>query len=355
MLSGVRSAIGIQAARRSLPETLVYGGQAVIEGVMMRSPTQVAIAVRKPDGEIVVNKRRVVTFATRHKWARWPLLRGIFGLFEAFSLGISALNYSAEIAASAEAEKQGGDGDDEGEVARRQAAGGTQDSGETRATQVRQRRAIPAWLMAINMVVSLSIFLALFLVLPTYAAGHIVPHAKKAWLLANAVEGGIRLLLVVGYMGAISLWEPIRRVFHYHGAEHQVINTYEAGDPVTVEAAATHEPLHARCGTTFLVIVILLKIVAGIFVGWPSLAVRAVLRLALLFPVASVAYEITKLAAKYPDNPLVRATIAPGMWIQRLTARRATPDMLAVSVRAFEAVQMESAQPQASPSGVAAS
>jgi uncharacterized protein YqhQ len=335
-----------------LPETLVYGGQAVIEGVMMRSPTHVAIAVRKPDGEIVVDRRRVVTYAARHKWARFPGIRGIFALIEALGLGMSALNYSAEIAAAAEAEKE----------RRKAAQKGTEAQGPDHAeaaverdSQAGKKRAIPAWLMVGNVIVSLAIFLGIFIYVPTLAAGYIVPQAERAWVLANAVEGGIRLLLVVGYMAGISLWGPIRRIFHYHGAEHQVINAYEAGEPPTVEAAAAHSPLHGRCGTTFLVVVILLKIVAGVFVGWPSLAVRGLLRLALLFPVASIAYEVTKLAAKYPDNLLVRAIIAPGMWIQRLTARPATPDMLAVSVRAFEAVQSDTAQLQEPAASVAAS
>jgi len=342
----VKSAADNQAPRRSLPETLVYGGQAVIEGVMMRSPTRVAIAVRKPDGEIVLSRRHVVTFATRHKWARFPVIRGIFALIEAFGLGISALNYSAEIAASAEAEKEADDAQKQADA-----------PAVPRPTEApaRAKRAIPPALMVLNIVVSVAIFLAIFLLAPTLAAGYVVPDPKKAWLLANTVEGGIRLLLIVGYMGAISLWEPIRRIFHYHGAEHQVINAYEAGDPLTVDAATAHSPLHNRCGTTFLVVVILLKIIAGMFVGWPSWQIRGLLRLALLFPVASIAYEVTKLAAKHPNNLLVRAMIAPGMWIQRVTARRATDDMLAVSLCAFEAVQPEGASAQQSPAAVAAS
>jgi uncharacterized protein YqhQ len=330
----------------------VYGGQAVIEGVMMRSPTHLAIAVRRPDGEIVVNKRRVVTFAARHKWARWPMIRGIFALVEAMGLGMSALNYSAEIAAQAEAEKEEGDG---GEQAADSEAPDDAAPAAEAGPPAEKKRAIPGWLMAGNIVVSLTIFLGIFVYVPTLAAGYAVPHAKEAWVLANAVEGGLRLLLIVGYMGGISLWTPVRRVFHYHGAEHQVINAYESGGPVTVESAAERSPLHGRCGTTFLVIVILLKIVAGIFVGWPSLLVRGLLRLALLLPVASIAYEVTKLAAKYPKSPVVRAMIAPGMLIQRLTARRATPDMLAVSVRAFEAAQPESVQSQHTGAAAAAS
>jgi len=343
----VKSPIDSNAPRRSLPETLVYGGQAVIEGVMMRSPTHVAIAVRKPDGEIVVDKRPVVTFAARHKWARFPVIRGIFALIEALSLGISALNYSADIAAQAESEQKPDDQETPAGDAAPGAAGPEAESGA--------KRAIPQALMVLNMVVGLGLGLAVFLLAPTAAAGYIVPEAEESSILANAVEGVIRLLLVVGYMAVISLWGPIRRVFQYHGAEHQTINTYEAGDPRTVEAAGAHSPLHRRCGTTFLVIVILLKIVAGIFVGWPSFLVRGLLRLALLFPVASIAYEVTRLAAKYPSNLLVQAMIAPGMWIQRLTARRATPDMLAVSLRAFEAVQPEGAQARESPAAPGAS
>ncbi len=343
----MESAGNSDTERHPLPETLVYGGQAVIEGVMMRSPTHMAVAVRRPDGEIVLDKRPVVTFATRHKWARWPVIRGVFALIEAFSIGIAALNYSAEIAAraeaeEAEAEEEAGEGDADSDT--EQGPVDSEPEADSVPPEGEPKRAIPAALTALSMVVSLAFGLSVFLLAPTWAAGYLV-DAENSSTLANAVEGGIRLLLIVGYMTAISLWGPIRRVFEYHGAEHQVINAYEARGPLTVEAADAQTPLHRRCGTTFLVIVILLKIVAGIFVGWPAnVLVRGLLRLALLIPVASLAYEVTRLAAKYPDNLLVRAMIAPGMWIQRITARRATPDMLAVSLQAFEAVQPESAR-----------
>ncbi|MFQ6133857.1 MAG: DUF1385 domain-containing protein [Armatimonadota bacterium] len=335
---------------RSLEETPFYGGQAVLEGVMMRAPRHMAVAVRKPDGDIVVHKEELVTFAMRHKWARWPFLRGTFALVEALVLGIRSLNFSAEVAAAAELEAAGQAEQAQGEAA--------------------EERALSPWALAATMAAALGLGIGLFVLAPTYAAdlllrGGVLEQSEAGttglarWVspavLKNLVEGVLRLLVIVGYIASVSFLGHIRRVFEYHGAEHKVIHAYEAGRDLEAEgvgAAAGYSAAHPRCGTAFLLLVIVIKVIVSLFLGWPTWWLRAISRVAMLPLIAGIAYELTRAAGKHKDSRFWRALMAPGLWLQALTTREPDEKQIEVAQAALTAVQEASGgEPRAAVAG----
>ncbi len=288
----------IRDERKTLGET--YGGQAVIEGVLMRGKHQAAIAVRKPDGEIVV-KEEPVSALYRGPVSKIPFLRGIPMLWDALGLGMRALFFSAEVMGQAE---------DPGFSM----SGGTG--------------------MAMG-AVSLLLGMGLFMVLPSFIAGLVV---RERVLLFNIIEGLVRLTLLIGYIAAIGRTEEIRRVFAYHGAEHKTINAYEAGAPMTVEGVRPYSRQHARCGTAFLLTVALISVIVMAPLGRPPLLIRIASRLALLPVVAGISYEVLRFTAKRKDNRIIRLLIAPNLALQRLTTREPDESMLEVAIRALTAV-----------------
>jgi uncharacterized protein YqhQ len=278
-----------------------YGGQAVIEGVMMRGRFTTAIAVRRPDnGEIVV-KQEPVGGLYRGPISKIPFLRGIPMLWDALGLGMRALFFSAEVVGKAEDPEfsmGGGMGFVTGALALLAAVG-------------------------------------VFMVLPSFVAGLLIPEEA---LLFNIVEGVIRLLLLVGYIFAIGQTEEIRRVFAYHGAEHKTINAHENGAPLTVEGVRPYSTAHARCGTAFLLIVVFISILVFAPLGKPTLLLRIVSRLALVPVVAGIAYEVLRFTGRHAGNRLIRALIAPNLVLQRLTTRKPDDTMLEVAITALKTV-----------------
>jgi uncharacterized protein YqhQ len=288
-----------------------YGGQAVIEGVMMRGKYNAAIAVRPPDGEIVVKRERLSNFY-RGPFSKIPFLRGVPLLWDSLGLGMKALFFSAEVVGQAEDPEftmSGGAGIAAGAIG---LLGG----------------------------------MALFMLLPSFFAGLIVPEQA---LLFNVVEGLIRLLLLVGYMVAVGRMEDIRRVFAYHGAEHKTINAHEAGAPLTVESVRTFSTAHARCGTAFLLVVVFVSILVFAPLGRPSLLIRVASRLVLLPVIAGIAYEILRFTGKHASNPIIRAIIAPNLALQRLTTREPDDEMLEVAITALQTVLEGESPAEASP------
>ena len=277
-----------------------YGGQAIIEGVMMRGKYNAAIAVRPPEGEIIVKQEPLGSFY-RGFFSKVPFLRGIPLLWDSLGLGMKALFFSAEVVGQAEDPEftmSGGTGIATGAVG---LLGGA----------------------------------ALFMVLPSFLAGLIVPeHA----LLFNIVEGLIRLCLLIGYIAAVGRMEDIRRVFAYHGAEHKTINAHEAGAPLTVESVRTFSTTHARCGTAFLLIVVFISILVFAPLGRPSFLIRIASRLLLLPVIAGIAYEVLRFTGKHARNPIIRVIIAPNLALQRLTTREPDDGMLEVAITALETV-----------------
>ncbi|MGC9467965.1 MAG: DUF1385 domain-containing protein, partial [Anaerolineae bacterium] len=289
---------GNAGERRPLGET--YGGQAVIEGVLMRGKYHAAVAVRRPDGEIVV-KDEALSGLYRGAFSKIPFLRGIPLLWDSLGLGMRALFFSAEV------------------VGQEESPDFSMSGGVGLATGA----------------VSLLLGVGLFMVLPSFIAGLLVPERA---LLFNLVEGAIRLLLLIGYIVAIAQTEEIRRVFAYHGAEHKTINAYEAGAPLTVDGVRPYSRQHTRCGTAFLLIVVLISVLIMAPLGRPSLIVRIASRLALLPVVAGISYELLRFTARHQDAPIIRSLIAPNLALQKLTTREPDDSMIEVAITALKSV-----------------
>ncbi|MFQ5947839.1 MAG: DUF1385 domain-containing protein [Acidimicrobiia bacterium] len=260
----------------------------------MRAPTAWAVAVRRPDGVIEASSNPLPRLSVRYRWARLPLVRGVMVLAEALNLGFRALSWSARKAGS----------DEEGrELTRRD--------------------------VAIAISVALVFFVALFMVLPLLAARTFDGLFGDSSLAFNIIDGVVRALLFFGYIWAIGRSGEIRRVFEYHGAEHKTIHAYEAGDPLTVEAIQKHSPRHPRCGTNFLLIVILISLVLFTFVGRPALPYLVLSRIVLIPVVAAFSYELLKAAA---DHRWLAVASKPGIWLQRLTTGEPAEDLVEVAV-----------------------
>lgn len=270
------------------------GGQAVIEGVMMRAPSAWSVAVRKPDGEIVARRDAFPRPSERRRAARIPFIRGIVVLGESLSLGYKALGWSAQMA-----------GDDEEE--------------ELTSTQI-----------GLTMVVAIVVFAGIFIVAPALAAGWI---AGESSLLFNTIEGLGRLGLFIGYIWAIGRSKDIARVFEYHGAEHMSIHAYEAGEPLSVESVARYRPEHPRCGTSFLMIVVLASIIMFTFLGVPDgIFFLVVSRLVGIPIIAGISYELLRFSGTRPDGGLARVLSKPGLWLQKLTTARPADDQIEVAI-----------------------
>lgn len=282
------------------PKTYV-GGQAVIEGVMMRGPVSIATAVRTPSGEITVKKDAVHSITERYPILKKPFLRGSVALCESLVYGMKSLSYSAQAA-----------GEEDEQLSNTQ--------------------------MALTMAVSVVLAIVFFLAIPTYAAKFIPGVADSAFRL-NIVEGVLRLaiFLLYIYMG-ISLTSDIRRVFEYHGAEHKTIWTYESGEELTVENVKRHSRLHPRCGTNFLLIVMVVSIFVFAFLGWPNLVERIASRVLLMPVVAGISYEMIRLAGR-TQNPVIQALFRPGLWLQYLTTREPHADQIEVAIEALNAAK----------------
>lgn len=284
-------------------EKINIGGQAVIEGVMMRAPRSMAIAVRRPDGEIVVRRDLVVPLSERFPLLKLPLVRGAVALFSSLVIGIKALSFSAN-AAMAEGEKH----EDPSSLV----MGGT-------------------------MAAALLFGVLLFFVLPLYLTKLLVPVIGDSNIIFNLVDGVIRVGVFLLYVYSISRMNDIQRVFQYHGAEHKSIYAFEAGESLTVENVRRHSRLHPRCGTSFLLIVMLVSILVFSLIPkvWPFY-LKAGSRIVLLPLIAGLSYEILKWSAKHEKAALVRYLVAPGLALQRLTTREPDDEQLEVAIRSME-------------------
>jgi uncharacterized protein YqhQ len=283
------------------------GGQAVLEGVMMRSPAHWALAVRKPNGEIAEHTTPISSPMARHRIYRLPVIRGVVALGESLTIGFRALAISANYAA------QDADADDQEEV----------------ETELSRGAIFVAFAIAIGFAI------ALFKVTPALITRWL-PVETDGWFVL--VEGLIRVSIFVLYILVISLLPDLRRVFQYHGAEHKAINALEAGEELTPENVQRFSLIHPRCGTAFLLWVMVIAIFVFAFVGQPSWPWLIASRILLLPVIAGLAYEVIRFAGKHTDNRLLMALLAPGLWLQRLTTREPSLDQLEVSIRALREV-----------------
>jgi uncharacterized protein YqhQ len=282
------------------------GGQAVLEGVMMRGPSAWSVAVRKPDGEIAEVNRPISSFLLRHRWARLPIVRGVFALGESLAIGFRALAISANYAAQEEGEE-----------------------GEEVQTELSRGQLLFAFGIAIGFA------LLLFKVSPALITNWL-PIDSTGWFVV--VEGLIRVSIFILYLVIVGFMPDLKRVFQYHAAEHKAINAYEAGDALEPEVVQRHSLIHVRCGTAFLLYVMVIAIFVFAFVGQPGWFWLIVSRIALLPVIAGIAYEVIRFAGKHPQNPILRTIMAPGLWLQRLTTRAPSLDQIEVSIRALHEV-----------------
>lgn len=313
-----------------------YGGQAVIEGVMIRGKERVATAVRLKDGTITVRREVADALLSRHGWLRIPFLRGTPALIDSLRLGYRTLMWSADLTMEGE--------------------------GQQKPTPVQT---------FLTFVVAFAIGIGLFVMLPTAlierpawlinhlpeGLQHILPHARSLthhaagsgfWsqfvpsretILPNVLEGLVRMLMLVGYILVIGRGGEIKRVFAYHGAEHKVVNAYEAGAELTVDGVRGYSRIHPRCGTSFLFLVFVVGIFVHALIGFPDdKLLRMASRLVLLFPVAGLSYEVLRLAGKFRNSSLLRILVSPGMLLQRLTTAEPEDNQIEVALAALRGV-----------------
>jgi uncharacterized protein YqhQ len=291
-----------------------YGGQAVMEGVMMRGSKGLAVAVRQPDGEIVIHSEPLNATIYAGTISKVPFLRALTSLWDALVLGIRTLMYSAEVAL----------GEEEGIEFSGPIAWGT---------------------VAVSFVVGIG----LFFVGPLLMVG-LVDRFIESSFLSNVVEGVIRMTIFVAYIWLIGLVPDIRRVFAYHGAEHKTINAYESGAELTPDEVARYSTAHYRCGTAFLLSVMVISILVFALLGRPPMLLRILSRIVLIPVVAGIAYEYIKFTNRYRENPIVRTIAAPNLALQSLTTREPEPSMLEVSIAALKRVlEAESGEPATEP------
>ena len=281
-------------------EKPIVGGQAVIEGVMMRGFGKVATAVREPTGKISVQVKPVSSIADRYPILKLPFLRGSVTLIESLILGIRSLSFSAQMA-----------GEDDEQISDSE--------------------------LAASIILALIVACGLFIAIPTFAAKFLHELTDDP-IIFNLAEGFLRLIIFLLYIFAISRMKDIQRVFQYHGAEHKTIFCYEADLPLTVENVRKFPRLHPRCGTAFLLIVMIVSIFVFAFLGWPDLWLRILSRIILLPVVAGIAYEIIRFAGR-SENPIVKVAILPGLWLQYLTTREPDDSMIEVAISSLEAVK----------------
>ena len=303
-------------------ETLV-GGQAVMEGVMMRAPHSYCVAVRRANGELVTEEMPLARMSEQYKIFRYPVFRGVGTLYQAMKLGIKALQFSTNAAMKDLPPEVGKDG------------------------KVKEMpKELPGWAMAANLILMLGSFLFLYKFLPLYLAtslGKLYP-ALSGRVASNLADGVIRIGIFLFFMVLISRMKDIRRVFEFHGAEHKVVFNFESGKPVTVENAQSFTTFHPRCGTSFLMLLMIVSLMIYPFVPVDGFLPKLAIRLALLPLVVGVCYELIRFAARKP-GPFMRILTAPGLWLQRITTKPPSDDQAAVAIHALEgAMALEKAQ-----------
>ena len=300
---------------------LLVGGQALIEGVMMRSPGAFGVAVRRPDGSIAFQRGKVDSLAKRYPFLKLPLVRGVAVLFQSLAIGIRALNFSAEEAMAGIDAK-------------------TEASAPEPAQEGKEEKKTSSLAIAGSMAFGLGAGVVFFILLPlwlTHLAERYLFGGQLSNMGFNLVDGGLRAVFFLGYIFAISRMKDIHRVFQYHGAEHKVVFNYEKKLPLTVENARAQSRLHPRCGTSFLLFVLLLSILVFAFI--PKTApflVKFGGRLLLVPAIAGLSYEVLRFTAKHRAAPLFSLLVAPGLALQRITTQEPTDDMLEVAIAALE-------------------
>ena len=334
-------AVQLLPALESGEETLV-GGQAVLEGVMMRSPHAWAIACRKPSGEVVTMSQPLERPSEKHKWMAWPIVRGVMTLGYAMSLGYRALRFSANVAIedvmqnenpSTAQVKMADLRLEPSAVPPTRAGSSTSPHFETRE----KAATISGWLAAGNVILSLAFFIFMYKYLPLLAATEL-KKANPAFggqIVFNLIDGAVRLLLFLLFIWGVSLFPDIRRVYEYHGAEHKTVFAFENGDPLETAAVQKYSTFHPRCGTSFLMTVMLISIGFYMLIPFTTFWARFASRIALLPVIAGVSYEIIRFAAKHRGSLFALMT-APGLWLQRITTQPPSDEQAQCAIVALD-------------------
>jgi len=332
------AAIQLLPALESGEETLV-GGQAVLEGVMMRSPHAWAIACRKPSGEVVTLSEPLERPSEKHKWMAWPIVRGVMTLGYAMTLGYRALRFSANVAIEDVMQT-----DKDYVVTAASAvppkpseAEPSQPSVSSKLQGREKAAAISGWLAAVNVIISIAFFIFMYKYIPLLAATELkkIDPALGGRIIFNLVDGVIRLGLFLLFIWGVSLWKDIRRVYEYHGAEHKTVFAFENGDPLTTTAVQKYTTFHPRCGTSFLMTVMLISIGFYMLVPFTTFWARFASRIALLPIIAGVSYEIIRFAAKHRGSLFALMT-APGLWLQRITTKPPSDEQAQCAITALD-------------------
>jgi uncharacterized protein YqhQ len=279
-----------------------YGGQAVFEGVMIRGREGVAISMRQPNGELSIERQPLASIY-KGRLREMPLIRGIIALIETLVLGTQSLLHSVQVATAEEVGEK-----------------------------------IPTAVLWGTVAVSLALGVALFFMVPLFATRYLIDPYIDSNLLRNVFEGLIRIGIFIAYLKLIGLIPDIKRVFAYHGAEHKVVNAYEAGVPLDVESVKNYSTAHARCGTAFLFIVLIVAIFVFALVGQPTLWIRILSRIALIPVIAVISYEIMKFGAAHINNKVVRVLLAPGLMLQSMTTREPDDSQIEAAISALNEV-----------------
>ena len=352
-------AVQLLPALESGEETLV-GGQAVLEGVMMRSPHAWAIACRKPTGEVVTLSEPLERPSEKHKWMAWPIVRGVMTLGYAMTLGYRALRFSANVAIedamrndeSAKSNVEAGKSHVETAASavplrlapslsngRSEAEPSTAESivESSRKTSREKAAALSGWLAAANVIISLAFFIFMYKYLPLLAATELkkANPALGGQIMFNLVDGAVRLVLFLLFIWGVSLFPDIRRVYQYHGAEHKTVFAFENGDPLNTTAVQKYSTFHPRCGTSFLMTVMLISIGFYMLIPFTTFWARFASRIVLLPVIAGVSYEIIRFAAKHRGSLFALMT-APGLWLQRITTQPPSDEMAQCAIDALE-------------------
>jgi len=302
-------------------ETLV-GGQAVMEGVMMRAPHSYCVAVRKSNGEIVTGEKQLARLSEKNRFYKLPLIRGVATLCQAMKLGYDALRFSTNVAFDDLAAK------------------------DPKYQAKADKKEIPGWAMTGNLLFSAAFLILLYKFLPLF----LVTKLSKAYpvfaghMAFNGVDGGIRIAIFLAFLYGVSRLKDMHRMFEYHGAEHKVVFNYEAGQPVTVENAQRFTTFHPRCGTSFLMVLMFLAIPINALIPFDAFWAKLLFRILLLPLTIGLSYELIRFAAKRPGSILSLVT-APGLWLQRITTQPPADDQAEVAIRALDgAMTLEAAQ-----------
>jgi uncharacterized protein YqhQ len=317
-LSRFLVAVQLLPALEGGEETLV-GGQAVLEGVMMRSPHAWGIACRKPSGEVSVHSEPLERLSEKHKWMGWPVVRGVITLGHAMTLGFRALKFSANVALD-ELQPDPEPGQPE-----------------------KKKFEISGWIATVNIIFSVGFFIVMYKFLPLLAATELkkVDPALGGQIMFNLVDGTVRLALFLLFIWVTSLWPDIRRVYQYHGAEHKTVFAFENGDPLETAEVQKYSTYHPRCGTSFLMTVMIISILVYMLFPVTTFWARFALRIALLPVITGLSYEIIRFAAKHRGSLFALMTM-PGLWLQRITTQPPSDDQAQTAIVALnEAMLLE--------------